>query len=101
MGAMRELPHSHEAEQGILGFFLGSSSKEQFIEYAHLLSPSTFYEKNHQLIFESMQAVDRAGDSPDLVTVATDLQAKGKLEQAGGAAYIAGLTDMIPFTDNL
>ncbi len=104
MGAMRELPHSREAEQGILGFFLvpGTNTREQFIEYSPVLGPSSFYALAHRLIYESILAVDQAEDVEiGLVTVVNDLETRGKLGQVGGATYVASLTDMIPIAIEL
>lgn len=104
MGAIRELPHNHEAEQGILGLFLlgSDTARECFVEYAPRLGPSSFYALAHRLIYESILAVDQTDDlEVGLVTVVTDLEARGKLNQVGGAAYIANLTSIIPSTRDL
>lgn len=66
-----------------------------------VLTPTAFARDRHRFIYESVLAVAREGADPDLVLVIADLAASGRLDEAGGAAYITGLVDGLPCVDNV
>jgi replicative DNA helicase len=47
-----------------------------------------FYRPDHQLIFNALAELAASGKPGDVVTVSEQLQRNGKLEQAGGLAYL-------------
>ena len=66
-----------------------------------LLAPEDFYRPEHRLIFTAMiQLFDKA-EPPDLITVVNALKDSNNLDQAGGPAYLATLTDIVPVAANI
>jgi len=92
-------PQNIEAEQCVLGSILlqqGAMAKA-----AELLSEEDFYRDAHRLIFRSMVALFEKNEPIDLITVADHLRNSRKLEEAGGPAYLASLTDTVPVASNI
>ncbi|HIE51997.1 MAG TPA: replicative DNA helicase, partial [Armatimonadetes bacterium] len=92
-------PQSLEAEQSTLGAMLiGRDAVARAIE---LLQPEDFYRDAHRYIFEvALRLFDR-GDPVDLVSVVTELQNSGRLEDVGGAAYLQTLIEQTPYATNV
>ena len=94
-------PHSAEAEQSVLGAVLLSDQ----VLYAYVidagLRAADFYFPRHQLIYESMLELYEESQPIDVVTVSEHLKARGKLDDAGGAAEIDALTAAVPAVGNL
>ena len=92
-------PHNVEAEQAVLGaILLGWSSVSDVVTY---LRSENFYSQQNQLIYESLMHLFSSGIKGDLLTLVDDLTKNGKLEAAGGVAYISSLTDIVPTSANV
>jgi len=92
-------PQNLEAEQSVLGTIL---LKDQSLgAVLEILIPDNFYRQSHRLIFEAMIQLFEKNEPQDLVTVTNQLKNNNKLDEAGGAAYLAMLTSMVPVTANL
>ena len=92
-------PHNIEAEQAVLGaLLLDWSSVSDVVTY---LRSENFYSQQNQLIYESLMHLFSAGIKGDLLTLVDDLTKNGKLEAAGGVAYISSLTDIVPTSANV
>jgi replicative DNA helicase len=65
------------------------------------LAPEDFHGPAGAALWETLQAMGRAGEPIDLVSVGTRLAAGGVLERIGGAAALARLTDAVASTANL
>ncbi len=65
------------------------------------LRKEDFYLESHRRIFEKMFALTADGTAIDLVTLKNELQRSDELESAGGAAYLASLTDGLPRAVNI
>ena len=61
----------------------------------------TFYVEAHQHIFEAILSLARDNRPVDMLTLTDALARNGALEKAGGAAYIAELTDAVPTSANV
>ena len=61
-----------------------------------LLGKDDFYSEAHRLTFEKMAEISEKNRTIDLVTLSEELAKDGLLEKAGGAAYLAALTDGVP-----
>ena len=97
--AMRTPPHSLEAEQAVLGgLMLDNSMWEQI---ADRLTEEDFYRQDHRLLFRAMTELSEQDQPFDAVTLAEWLQARGKLDQAGGLAYLATLARDTPTAANV
>ena len=95
----RPLPHSLDAERGVLGaVLLDNHALDAAMEK---LRPEDFFLDQHRRIFDRMVALREAGEAIDLVTLAEHLHRRGELEAAGGAAYLAQLVDGVPRISNV
>src|SRR5690606_654306 len=61
-----------------------------------LLSPDHFYADANRRIFEAIVALNQESTPVDLVSVASWLRSRERLEQVGGTPYLAQLTDATP-----
>ncbi len=85
-------PHNIEIEEAILSSCLLDHETRLFGQ----LRPEHFYRTAHQIIFAEMQAIHDSGSEIDINLLVINLKHSGKLEKAGGAAYIAKLLDTPP-----
>ena len=92
-------PHNIEAEQAVLGALLLNWSAMS--EVVSLLRPDRFYSLQNQVIYEAMQKLFSKNATGDTISLINELTVENKLEQAGGAAYIASLTDTVPSAANI
>jgi replicative DNA helicase len=90
-------PNAIDIEMAVLGSMM--SSQQALYKGLELLTPEVFYQPNHRIIFEVIRdiAEGHAGVKrvPDILTVKDELEKRGKLEEAGGAAYLASLLDEV------
>ncbi len=95
----RPLPCNLEAERSILGaILLDDKAIHSAVE---TLRKEDFYLESHRRIFEKMFTLTADGTAVDLVTLKNELQRSDELESAGGAAYLASLTDGLPRAVNI
>ncbi|NLB07063.1 MAG: replicative DNA helicase, partial [Desulfobulbaceae bacterium] len=92
-------PQNIEAEQAVLGTVL--IQDKALLKVIDLLQPGDFYRDAHKTIYAAMMALFDKHEPHDLITVTGLLSDQNKLEDVGGAAYLASLTDIIPFTGTL
>ncbi len=92
-------PQNVEAEQAVLGTVL--LQDKSLLKIIELLKPEDFYRDAHKHIFEVMLILFEKREPHDLITVTSLLNDKNKLNQVGGPAYLASLTNIIPFTGTL
>lgn len=92
-------PQNLEAEQAVLGAMLldwGSVSN-----VISTLQSDRFYSYQNQVIFEAMISLYSQNARGDVLTLINELTKTNKLQEAGGAAYIAALTDTVPTSANI
>jgi replicative DNA helicase len=82
------------AEQGVLGGVLAHGA-EVLSGIAATLTPQQFYDRRHGLIYAAMLALYEKGQPVDEITVMSRLADEGRLEAAGGAAFLAQLSDLV------
>lgn len=92
-------PQNVEAEQSVLGTILLSDHSLSTV--LELLVSNDFYRDNHKLIFEAMIVLFERNEPQDIITVANQLKDLNQLDKAGGVAYLAMLTSIVPVTANL
>ena len=92
-------PHNIEAEQAVLGALLLNWSA--MAEVVSTLRPDRFYSLSNQVIYEAMVKLYTISATGDTISLINELTVENKLEQAGGAAYIASLTDTVPSAANI
>ncbi len=92
-------PQSIEAEESILSAILLDNNI--LLDVLELLTPEDFYRTAHQTIFAAINALFHKAEPVDLVTLTNVLREKNKLEEIGGAAYLARLVDTVPSAINV
>ena len=92
-------PHNIEAEQAVLGALLLDWGAMANI--VATLKTDRFYSLQNQVIFSAMLKLYSQNITGDTISLINELTVEGKLEQAGGAAYIASLTDTVPSAANI
>jgi replicative DNA helicase len=90
----RSVPHNLEAERALLGsVFLDNGALNLALE---VIAKDDFFSEAHRVTFEKMLEISERNRTIDLVTISEELSKDGLLEKAGGAAYLAALTDGVP-----
>ena len=93
------IPHNKEAEKSVLGsIIISHTAAEKALE---VLSAEDFFSVAHRDIFMAMEKLYNSGKLIDTVTLVDMLEKQGKLESAGGSAYIADLAIYTPSASNV
>jgi len=71
------------------------------VKTLELLTPEDFYREAHKAIYTAMLALFEKNEPQDLITVSNLLKNQNKLEEVGGAAYLATLTNIVPVAANI
>ena len=93
-------PHDDELERATLGSLLFDDDAVHAVIQQDLES-GDFYTRANQKIFDSIISLVKKGLRADIQTVVQELKQMGKLDEAGGAAYISSLTTVIPSSANI
>ncbi|MDR0683833.1 MAG: replicative DNA helicase [Spirochaetaceae bacterium] len=93
-------PHNEDAERAALGAMLLDSEATPAAQ--QYLRPEDFYSTANGRVYKAILALyDDGGKKADIITVRDALLQAGDLEAAGGEAYIASLTDVVPTSANI
>ena len=92
-------PHSIEAEQAVLGALLQDWSA--MAEVVSHLRPERFYSLQNQIIYDALMKLYTKNVRGDTLSLINQLTEEGNLEKAGGAAYIASLTNKVASAANI
>lgn len=87
-------PQDVEAEISVLGSLL--LDKDAIYRVADVLSAHDFYKPLHREIYDAITDLNLRHDPVDVLSVASRLKEKGKLEDIGGSAYLASLVNSVP-----
>ena len=87
----RTLPHNLEAERSVLGAILVHN--DAFNLAAQVIDGRDFYRDAHRRIFDRMVALNERNSAIDFVTLKEELARNGELDEVGGPAYVASLSD--------
>ena len=93
------LPHSIEAEQGVLGSLI--LDPEAIAEIIDTLSPDDFYRDAHACIYRAIRRLYNNRIPADYITLCDELAQQHQLEQVGGASYITSLINYVPTSGNI
>jgi replicative DNA helicase len=85
-------PHSPESERALLGACLLDPQSSLAESASRVRSPEAFYEIRNRNVWEALLALQEAGKTPDVISVAQLLSDSGKLP-ADGWSFVAGLPD--------
>ena len=97
-GYQRTPPYSMEAEISVIGSMLLSS--DAIADVSESIGPDDFYRGAHRTLFEVMVDLYDRGEPVDSVTVADELERRGKLDDVGGALAIADISAQVPTPAN-
>jgi len=97
--ALKVPPHSLEAEQSVLGGLM--LNNEAWDQVSEKVVAQDFYRKSHQLTFETMASLVEKGCPLDLITLSEAMELSGKLDNAGGFAYLAEIAKNTPSASNV
>lgn len=99
LDAIKELPHSVEAEQAVIGgLLLDNMAWDRVADRA---SESDFYRNDHRILFRAIADLARRNQPFDLVTLKDYLTSQGELENAGGEFYLFELAKNTPSAANI
>lgn len=86
-------PQARELEEAILGALM--LEKDAYSLVSEILTPKSFYDNSHELIFTAINNLALMQKPIDMLTVVEELRKEGTLEQVGGASYIAQLSQKV------
>ena len=92
-------PQNIEAEQAVLGAML--IERDAINKVVEKIKETDFYREDHKLLFRTMVNLFSKGNAVDIVTIVDDLRREGKLDAAGGIAYIGMLNGIVPTAANV
>jgi replicative DNA helicase len=87
-------PHSIEAEQCLLASMM--LDKEMIGQAIQIVERESFYQADHQIIFDMLIKLYEQNKPIDAVIVREELVKRQLLEEVGGTAYIGQLLNMVP-----
>lgn len=91
-------PQDIVAEKSLLGAIMISDAV--LPEILTILRPADFYEKRHQIIFETMSHLYDQHKPIDLLTLTSALKTSKNLKNIGGAPYLTELSNFVPATSH-
>ncbi len=97
--ADKQIPHSLEAEQNVLGAVFIDPATIQTISDS--LEIEDFYTRRHKLIYTAILELYNENIDIDYTTLTDRLKNKDLLIDAGGTDYVLGLSDTTPSIVNL
>lgn len=98
----RQAPQDIDAERAVLGsIFFDVNSESAMATASAVLEPSDFYRQAHQTIFKAMQLLVDEQRPIDMLTLQDKLNSMQQLENVGGMAYLAELSESTASAANL
>ncbi|MBQ3877357.1 MAG: replicative DNA helicase [Prevotella sp.] len=86
-------PQALDIERAVLGALL--IDKDAYAVVCEMLYPESFYEPRNQMIYSAIRDLSMNEKPVDVLTVTEQLSRNGKLEEAGGPAYIAEISSRV------
>src|SRR3982750_2309118 len=96
----RTLPHSVEAEQGVLGSML-ISPRDAIAECVEKINEEYFYVPAHRTVYNVLVELWNAGQAIDLITFTQVMRDRHLLDSVGGAAFVTQLFTFVPTAANV
>ncbi|HJX41972.1 MAG TPA: replicative DNA helicase, partial [Anaerolineales bacterium] len=88
------VPHNREAEEAVLGSVLVNT--EVYYDVAHFLSAEDFFLHRNRWIWEAFTSLQEQRLPIDILTLSEELERQGRLQDAGGPAYLTTLISNVP-----
>lgn len=79
----------NESEKAVLGAMIANPKTISF--FIENIKPKDFLNKQHKVIYKVIQYLFFQSAPIDLVSISETLKASGKLQECGGAVYLAEL----------
>lgn len=96
----RELPHSIEAEQSVIGAVLADSSVLPIV--VEKIKPEFFYSEQHKAIYSIILRMFTSGSPVDIITVLNEAEKLHIFDSsAEGKRYLAEIGNTLPSTSNI
>ena len=92
----RLLPHSVDAEESVIGALL--IDNDALPKITGIITAEDFYVTKNRWCFEACLALFDRSEAINQVTVAEELVLRDRLEEIGGASYLAHLVRTVPTT---
>lgn len=93
------LPQNIEAEQSVLGSLLIDTRAIERV--ASFLKPEDFFLPVNSEIYKAMLRLFERDRPTDIITLSDYLQGQSRLDDTGGAAYLASLATIVPTSINV
>jgi hypothetical protein len=88
------MPHSIEAEQGVLGSIIHGGGPT-LAECEQRITPDHFFDAINRRLYETLLEDSKAGKPVDLISLTTRLFEAGKIDSFGGASAITDLATFV------
>lgn len=92
----RVLPHSEEAEKGVLGAIFLDAFRLAPAAIGAGVKPEWFYVPAHRIIWETIERMSEKGKAIDLLTASTALKDAGMMDRIGGPTALDRMVDATP-----
>ncbi len=96
---LRTPPHSINAERTVLGALM--LDKDAVIKVADMIKIDDFYKNAHNIIYEAMLSLYEQNDPIDVLSISNKLEEQNKIDEIGGASYLASLVSEIASASNI
>lgn len=99
MGRPRLPPQDLDAERSLLGALL--VDPDSLVKVADIIHPDSFYDPAHQTIYAAIESLYEKRQPVDVITLADQLKKMKKLDEAGGTAALARLSNILSTAANV
>jgi replicative DNA helicase len=87
-------PQNVDAEKSLLGaLIIDRDAINKVVDFLH---PEDFYNRNHQVIYESLLRLFEKRENVDLLSLSNKLKEMGGLDEIGGLGYLTSLATGVP-----
>jgi len=91
-------PQNIESEENLISAIL--LDNDVLHDVVEVVAPDDFYRSSHKVIYKAITELYSKNEPVDLITLTNILKERGKLDEVGGATYIAGIVDTVPLAVN-
>ncbi len=92
-------PHDMDAEKSLLGALL--VDPDSLVKVADMIAPDSFYDPAHNTIYAAIEQLYEKRQPVDVITLADQLKKMKKLDEAGGTAALARLSNILSTAANV
>ena len=96
---LRTPPHSLEAERTVLGALM--LDKDAITKVADMIKVDDFYKNAHNVVYEAMLSLYEHNDPIDVLSISNKLEEQNKIDEVGGASFLASLVSGIASASNI